>query len=387
MQTLELRRFGANEINAAEEWLTDYIEAALNTALGSSTNGESTYTNAFSVTVKLLPEKKGYCLIGLNYPLGFIVDGRLTAEIQKILSVACYPLLTIFPAHGPTIVDTGSKELRQARGLLFPFKIGVYQRLHYKELRDVRATKRNGEIVFPLMRGYEYYPFHNSGHIAITGVSGNGKTAFGIVLLQLFRSIGAKITVVDPKLDVTMYEYCERNHLELVTPAVTTSDTGFLNDVIKVLRAAVDLIHQRQRQLLSNRKVRLPPQVVVIDEALALVVGAKKALTDQYLSLLNQLTMMGRSARVYLVILSQTLEARTTISSSARDQMGLKVLLSNNPTEYECRYLFKGYDPGSLVLNRDGFNKGLGIIQQQSDGLIVPFTSPLIDELAKEEQQ
>lgn len=73
------------------------------------------------------------------------------------------------------------------------------------------------------------------------------------------------------------------------------------------------------------------------------------------------------------------MDAKTVISSTARDSMGLRVVLSSNPSANDCRYLFKDFDPSSIVIKRDEFPFGLGLIEQQSDGRIVPFLAPKIE--------
>ena len=140
----------------------------------------------------------------------------------------------------------------------------------------------------------------------------------------------------------------------------------------------------RQRKLTASpTPVAFKPRVILLDEAMALVQQAPTNLVKNYLQMLNSLTLMGRSSSVSLILLSQTADSRTVISSSARDQMGLKVVLSNaSIANNDTRYLFKDFDPSSIVIPRDDFHHGVGLIQQQSDGLIVPFLTPYVAELA-----
>ena len=366
-------------MNLTDNEITEFAEDVLNMSL-SGTNGESAISNSFHAESNL---KKGYLDVVFHYPVSFIVDAKLNDEILRALTSAFYPYLTFFPANGPYFVATGSDDITQARALRFYFKVGIYQRLKYDKISDVHAYKKDGDILFPLMNGYFYNMTKNSGHIAITGASGNGKTAFSLVLLQMFRSIGADITVVDEKLDFDLYQFCKAARIEHLSPAEDQNDNGFLNSVIKALKSAVDEIHKRQRALISNNNAEFKPKVIFIDEAMALTAGAQKKVIDEYMGLINRITLMGRSAKVYLVISSQTLEAKSTISSSARDQIGLKILLSNNPTVNDCRYVFKDFDPSSVVITKDGFSKGLGLISQQSDNRIVPFMAPYIGDFTR----
>lgn len=362
--------------------LADYAESALNVGLSSNGSG---YDNSFTVSFRIsFKSLEGECRVALQYPLSFVVDSDLNTEVLRILSVAFYPLLTFRPLTGPQLVDTQSNDLASARALVFPFRLGTYHRRHYQRLSDIKAIKRAGKVVFPLMNGYDYVPASNSGHAIITGVSGSGKSALGIVMLQYLRSMGATATIIDPKLDVSWARYCAESGVEYISPGSNENGTSFLDRVMKVLKGAVEEMHARQRKLTTSpTPVTFKPRVILLDEAMALVQQAPANLVKSYLQMLNSLTLMGRSSSVSLILLSQTADSRTVISSSARDQMGLKVVLSNaSIANNDTRYLFKDFDPSSIVIPRDGFHHGVGLIQQQSDGLIVPFLTPYVAELA-----
>lgn len=364
--------------------LAAYAESALNVGLSSS-NG-SGYDNSFMISFRVsFKSLEGECRVALQYPLSFVVDSDLNTEVLRILSVAFYPLLTFRPLTGPQLVDTRSNDLASARALAFPFRLGTYHRRHYQRLSDIKAVKRaDGRVVFPLMNGYDYVPASNSGHAIITGVSGSGKSVLGIVMLQYLRSMGATATIIDPKLDVSWARYCAESGVEYISPGSNENGTSFLDRVMKVLKGAVEEMHARQRKLTASpTPITFKPRVILLDEAMALVQQAPANLVKNYLQMLNSLTLMGRSSSVSLILLSQTADSRTVISSSARDQMGLKVVLSNaSIANNDTRYLFKDFDPSSIVIPRDGFHHGVGLIQQQSDGLIVPFLTPYVAELA-----
>lgn len=105
-------------------------------------------------------------------------------------------------------------------------------------------------------------------------------------------------------------------------------------------------------------------------------------------SLLDQLFLMGRATNIVVIISSQNFKIGDSgsgfISSSARDQLNLKILLSSHPSvsPSEGRFLFKDEDVNSVVLNQDGNKFGIGIIEgPQADdpqSRILPFNSPII---------
>lgn len=359
--------------------ISTYLESCLNGAL--NLNGETTLTNSFKIKFT-----EHYFDFIPYLPASYVVSGDLAAQIEQIAMSVLYPFYTVFPANGPQFVKTESSNLANARALRFYLKKGVYERLKFKKLSDVQPFLGNdNKWLFRLMKGYNYNSFKGSGMIGISGQSGSGKTIFSLYLLQNFISLPENLkvdlTVIDPKLDSNLYYFAKNNEVTYLTPGAGQNSTAFLDEISRNLKEMIDVIHERQKELLSNSRKIFPPKIIFIDEALALTSSQTKKAKDAYLALVDQIMLMGRATNCWLIISAQTWPSGDVVSSSAREQLGLRILLSSAPSKEDCRFLFKNLDhPESIVLNRDGFDRGLGIIQG-TDGRIVPFTAPYIGDL------
>lgn len=359
--------------------ISTYLESCLNGAL--NLNGETTLTNSFKIKFT-----EHYFDFIPYLPSSYVVSGDLAAQIEQISMSVLYPFYTVFPANGPQFVRTKSENLADARALRFYLKKGVYERLHFENFSDVRPFQgNNGKWLFRLMKGYNYDPFRGSGMIGISGQSGSGKTIFSLYLLKnlvgLPQELRTNLTIVDPKLDSHLFHFAHSYNVSYLTPGVGQNSTAFLDEVSRELKAMLDVIHLRQHELLQNSQKVFPPKVLYLDEALALTSSQTKKAKDAYLALVDQVMLMGRATNCWLVISAQTWPSGDVVSSSAREQLGLRVLLSVAPSKEDCRFLFKNLEhPESIVLNRDGFDRGLGIIQGV-DGRVVPFTAPFIRNL------
>lgn len=344
------------------------LDAALNV-------GESSASHAYDVDFHI---EDGYFDVVFNVPTSFPLDSSLHEQIQRILIGGFYPLLLIFSSSAPEMVATGSGNFSTARAFRYRFRVGQFQRLRFN---DLSRPKMVGSKI-PLMVGYEWDLYGASGMVALSGSSGTGKTALLCYMLAciLNSQPDAIVRVIDPKLDAALHNFSVSRHLQYISP--TGNANEFMQDVQSTLSQAIDEIHRRQALILRTGRLTEPPYIVALDEAMA--VGA--SITDskavkQYQSLITQITLMGRSARVFLFTSAQTFDASTVMNSSSRDQMALKVLLSTNPTENECRFLFKGFDPSTTVVNRDSFSKGLGLASSQPESRVVPFMAPYIEDL------
>ena len=341
---------------------------------GLSLNGGSA-SYAYSVDFDLT---FGHVDIIFNRPTAFIVDKDLNDKILKILTSGFYPYLSFYPNNGPEFVSTGSKDFATAMALRFNFKKGQFKRLEFDSLADV---KMYGSKI-PLMDGYAFDIKKSSGMVALSGMSGTGKTTLALYMLACVLKgsdtfPGAEITIIDPKLDKNLFNFAKENKLKYVSPSGNEND--YLNSVKYELSEAIQEIEKRQRALISGENVSFKPKILFIDEAMALtnsITENKKI--KEHLALINRITLTGRSASVFLWLGSQAFEANTVMTSSSRDQMSLKILLSNNPTVNECRYLFKDFDPSTIVINRDWYDKGFGIASAQPDNNIVSFMAPFI---------
>lgn len=351
---------------------SDKAVGLLDSALGA---GESSVTHAYKVIFHL---QEGFCDVIFNRPTTFLLDDVLNQKILTIFSAGFFPYLTFFPLSAPEMVATGEDSFSTSMAFRFRFKVGVFKRLKFDRLSDVKI--KNWRI--PLMQGYAFDLLASSGMVALSGPSGSGKTSFALYLLQAVYSAGAELMIIDPKLDNSLYRFAEKRKVSYVTPGDNSND--YFNAILKILSLQVDEIHKRQKMSLEGKNdFELRPRVLFIDEAMALTASITDSKqVKQYLSLISQITLQGRSAKVFLWLGAQTFSASGSdivMSSSSRDQMALKVVLSQVETDW--RYLFKDLNLQSMVLTRDGFSKGLGVAGMMSDGRVVPFLAPKIDDL------
>lgn len=341
--------------------LQHYLTQVLLSALG---NDDTPYNGGYSIAV-LIEDDVGVIDLTANYPIGYALDDKFNAEVVSIIAPALYPMATLIPNNGPEYVDTGSGDMTKARALRYHFHLGTYTRLNENDVKY-----RQGKEI-PLMSGYGYNPLVNSGHIGLSGSSGSGKTKLAIYLLSRFiYQYGADVHIVDPKLDFDLFRFANNNHIDYHYPKIGDNLNSFGNEAYEVLANAYNEIGKRQEYQINGGKVTRP-YIVLVEEAAAYSTKKTK-------DLLEKCILMGRSAMCWIIVSAQSFDATSVISSTSRDSLGLRVVLSNNPTAEDCRYLLKGFDPSNLVIPRDEYPFGRGLIQQKSDGQILPFLAPII---------
>lgn len=366
--------FGNNENKRAlsNSNLSDKARRMLDSALKVD---ETSASHAYDVVFNL---QQKYFDVVFNVPTSFALDSKLNDEIQKILIGGFYPLLLVYANSAPEFVETHSQDFFTARALRYHFRIGQFHRLQFDSLSQ---PKMQGSKIH-LMDGFDFDLYESSGMVALSGQSGNGKTALLCYLLAsiLNSKPDAIVKIIDPKLDYSLFNFAQKRHLDYVSPAGNMND--YMNDVQSVLAGAIDEIHRRQRKVLETGKLPEKPYIIALDEAMAIAASITETkVIKQYQSLITQVTLMGRSARVFLFTSAQTFDANSVMNSSSRDQMAFKVVLSSNPSANDCRYLFKDFDPSTVVVNRDGFEKGLGLASTQPANRVVPFMAPYIKNL------
>lgn len=361
--------------NYSDAEMSNYVKTVLDTALPIE---ETSLSHSFDIKFN---QAKGYLDFVPMLPTSYSLDLDFCKRLQHVLVGALYPYFNVFASPAPNFKATGSNRLNDARALRIYFRKGLYHRLRFDKLSDCAAKTNDGyHYSIPLMNGYNYrISTADVCHLGIMGGSGQGKTMLLLYFAQCFLTMNAQLTIIDPKLDTSLYQFAKkRPKITYLNPSAGDNTSVFMSDVLKQLAKVVDLIHYRQQTLIQNPQQTFQSCVIFIDEALALTSFLNKKQKEMYSSLIDTITLMGRSTSIVLCIAAQGMEANTTLSSTARDQLGLKIVLSPNPGTNETRYLMKDYDPSSVVINKDGFNKGLGLAQMQSDNLIVPFMAPYI---------
>ena len=120
--------------------LKRYITQSIDMALGSDMQGESSYTNSFSIDL----DKGGIKFIP-RMPAGYLIDDNFYQHIFKILNVSLYPSYTLLKQNTAYFVPIDTRDIHVQRALYFPWKEGISRRLVVTNLEDF--TAQNGSKI------------------------------------------------------------------------------------------------------------------------------------------------------------------------------------------------------------------------------------------------
>ena len=125
--------------------LEQYLLQSLNMALGSLLQGETSYTNSFDIAVK----EDGFIFIP-RLPSGFIIDDDLYQKIFLIANASLYPRFTLLKQNSAYFIALKTDDIHVQRGLFFPWKKGVSQRLVISDLDQFALSLKGNDI--PIMK-------------------------------------------------------------------------------------------------------------------------------------------------------------------------------------------------------------------------------------------
>ena len=144
--------------------LAQYLLQALNMGLGSIMQGETSYTNSFDI--KILQE--GFLFIP-RLPAGYIIDDELYQKIFLIANSALYPKYTVLKQNSSYFVALDTEDIHVQRGLFFPWKVGISERLIIPNLEEFVGNQKGNLI--PIMKNLTL-DYNKVTSIAIAGNSG-----------------------------------------------------------------------------------------------------------------------------------------------------------------------------------------------------------------------
>ena len=124
--------------------LEQYLLQSLNMALGSVLQGETSYTNSFNINV----QEEGFIFIP-RLPSGFIIDDNLYQKIFLIANASLYPQYTLLKQNSAYFVALKTDDIHVQRGLFFPWKKGISQRLVISDLEQFTSSIKGDAI--PIM--------------------------------------------------------------------------------------------------------------------------------------------------------------------------------------------------------------------------------------------
>lgn len=195
-------------------------------------------------------------------------------------------------------------------------------------------------------------------HLIFFGKSGSGKsTSLISVFMQALMWSGSQIYIADPKREFSaLSDFYPLDRLAVEADEVI----AMLNrvcDIVKDRQIVVsDGVKERQQMGLRAYDLGLSPVVVMIDEVSALMASMDSKAKKEFLSLLTQIVMKGRSVSCFLILGNQSALADKGITTDIRGQIATKIVLGKvggNGEEYRMAFgevatkgaveRFKGY--------------------------------------------
>lgn len=370
---LHYDRSGPVQSNSEDEF-REYLKSAIKNGLGidaREANGD------YEVRVS----SEGVTVIPY-YPVNRIIDSSFYNDIYKVLVVAAYPYYTVLKSSGLQLTPIKSDMFELSRAMFFPWLKGIPERKVWspKQYEDEIAhaiTSKSMKI--PLMKNF-FIDVESTTHIAISGQSGSGKSYLVRHFLPFLLGMG-DLTLIDPKADDLLLwakgDLCKaicratRRVPEVQYPDLLGKTGTFLEDVTKVLDHEVQIMYQRENTYSKTGKRPFGHRFIVIDELLALTQGGKKTIVDNFFQDLSELALLGRSAKIHLVLISQRFAAEA-MPTSIRDQM--QAVFQLGPiTKNTTQFLLPDYDSEGIIPPR---GKGTGICQVQGD--VIPYPRPFL---------
>lgn len=328
--------------------LAQYLLQSLNMGLGAVMQGETSYTNSFDVKIM----SDGFLFIP-RLPAGYIIDDDLYQKIFLIANAALYPRYTLLKQNSAYFMALDTDDIHVQRGLFFPWKKGVSERLVIPDLEEFTVSQKDTFI--PIMKNL-VLDYNKVTSLAIAGNSGSGKSYALTYFLSLLQPI-SDLIIVDPKFD-TPSRWAREKGIAVIHPQKNRSKSDFVSEVNENLSACLGVIQQRQEILYDNPEHPFEHLTIVIDEVLALSEGVNKAIKKSFFSLLSQIALLGRATKVHLLLVSQRFD-HNTIPVSVREQLNVLIQIGNI-NKKTTQFLFPDLDPEGIVIP---IGKGTGLIQ------------------------
>lgn len=332
----------------SQKALGQYLLQSLNMALGSLMQGETSYTNSFTITIF----EDGFVFIP-RLPAGYLIDDDLYQKIFLIANAALYPRYTLFKQNSAYFIALDTDDIHVQRGLFFPWKKGISERLVIPDL-EAFASHQKGKTI-PIMKNLTI-DYDKVTHLAIAGNSGSGKSYALTYFLSLLKSM-SELILVDPKFD-TPSRWARENAIPVIHPQQNRSKSDFVSEINESLSDCLNLIQKRQAILYDDPDHAFDHLTIVIDEVLALSEGVNKAIKESFFSLLSQIALLGRATKVHLLLVSQRFD-HTSIPISVREQLNVLIQIGN-VSKKTVQFLFPDLDPEGIVIP---IGKGTGLIQ------------------------
>ena len=180
---------------------------------------------------------------------------------------------------------------------------------------------------------------NRSYNILIAGVIGSGKSTIAKGLTdRLMAETGAALVLIDPKM-VELARY--KNNPRCLWYADTQER---IHDTLQKVYDLM-MLRYRKMQTAGQTATEEPHVFVIVDEMAALMQSPRR---KKYVELLNQVALLGRAARVHMILCSQV-STQDVIPACIRDNMPNLVCLKQRDAG-KYRYLLGGnYEPLPMI--------------------------------------
>ena len=222
--------------------LEQYLLQSLNMGLGSVLQGETSYTNSFNILVR----EDGFIFVP-RLPCGFIIDDDLYQKIFLIANASLYPQYTLLKQNSAYFIALKSEDIHVQRGLFFPWKKGVSERLVIPDLEIFTSSLKGNNI--PIMKNLAIN-YDKVTSLAIAGNSGSGKSYALTYLLSVLKNI-SDLIIIDPKFD-TPSRWAREHQTPVIHPHENRSKSDFVSEINENLSKCMTIIHKRQAILFEN---------------------------------------------------------------------------------------------------------------------------------------
>lgn len=263
--------------------LAQYLLQSLNMGLGAIMQGESSFTRGYHVEIM----KNGFLFIP-RLPAGYIIDDELYQKIFLIANAALFPRYTVLKQNSAYFLALETDDIHVQRGLFFPWKEGISERLVISDL-DQFVLKQEKNII-PIMKNLTL-DFNKVTSMAIAGNSGSGKSYALTYFLSLLKNF-SDLIIVDPKFD-TPSRWARENGIAVIHPQRNRSKSDFVSEINENLSSCLNLIQERQETLYNNPEEKFKHLTIVIDEVLALSEGVNKTIKESFFHSYPRLLFLG----------------------------------------------------------------------------------------------
>ena len=209
--------------------LAQYLLQSLNMGLGALMQGETSYTNSFDVKIM----SDGFLFIP-RLPAGYIIDDDLYQKIFLIANAALYPRYTLLKQNSAYFMALDTNDIHVQRGLFFPWKKGVSERLVIPDLEEFTVSQKDTFI--PIMKNLSL-DYNKVTSLAIAGNSGSGKSYALTYFLSLLQPI-SDLIIVNPKFD-TPSRWAREKGIAVIHPQKNRSKSDFVSEVNENLSACL----------------------------------------------------------------------------------------------------------------------------------------------------